>query len=460
MYVSRDSTEMINAPTFVGKQDGFGGCEMNRAEFEAAILDRDQFSRISRELRSRVDGARIHPSAPMTGVRKVSALSATAKNSWSDVATRYPLKSYSSNDLHRIGGVGVHKDPLEGLQLAVDRYRKLPSQAAATRLEMAINRLGISNSASEQVRKLMVDAIAVLSEKVEDKGETNFKGDNIAVTLFADANGHGNQIFGNLTFGGILTGWIDLGTVGFNDKISSLTLQVSPDEIGGRVFLFQNKGCLGQYAQFDAATATQNVVGFVGSALNDRASSVLIYRQFANEVIQSVAEIVPSDAITTLIDSTSGIESRRQPIFTWDPFPSGSDGHPNEPGNMFIYIRIPITVDVPHWFDYDAEIRFWVAPFVDENGLLQAGISYFGAWVEGGILASEILQRLMGDQGIPTVLGQVNVLLASATSVANLGGTFSSTYLLPGRNEAIGKTDDDVSIVLLPGPPPVSGPIQ
>jgi hypothetical protein len=304
------------------------------------------------------------------------------------------------------------------------------------------------------------EAIAVLGEKVEDKGDSGFQGDNIAVTLFADANGHGNQLFGNLTFGGTLTGWIDLKTVSFNDKISSLTLQVSADEIGGRVFLFQDKGCLGQYAQFEAAPGTQNVVGFVGGAINDITSSVLIYRRFANEFIQSVAEIVPSGTITSLVDATAGIKSRGPPVFTWDPFPSGSDGHPDEPGNMFIYIRIPITVDVPHWFDYDAEIRFWVAPFVDGNGLLQAGINYFGAWVEGGILSGEIVQRLMGDQGIPTVLGQVNSLLSSATSVANLGGTYSGSYLLPGRNEGRGKTDDDVTIVLLQGPPPVSGPIQ
>jgi hypothetical protein len=137
----------------------------------------------------------------------------------------------------------------------------------------------------------------------------------------------------------------------------------------------------------------------------------------------------------------------------------GDDGHPNEPSNMFVYIRIPITVDVAHWFDYDAEIRFWVAPFVDENGLLQAPLNYFGAWVEGGILSGDILDQLMGNHGIPTVLGQVANLLSSAASVANLVAPFSSVYLLPGRNEAKGNTDDDVTIVLLQGPPPITGPI-
>jgi len=32
-------------------------------------------------------------------------------------------------------------------------------------------------------------------------------------------------------------------------------------------------------------------------------------------------------------------------------------------------------------------------------------------------------------------------------------------YLLPGRNEPSGHTDDDVTIALIKGPPPTPGPI-
>jgi hypothetical protein len=56
--------------------------------------------------------------------------------------------------------------------------------------------------------------------------------------------------------------------------------------------------------------------------------------------------------------SLPGQSFRGDPIFTWDVFPDRSDGHPSAGGQMFIYVRIPVTVEIPNWFDYDPEIRF------------------------------------------------------------------------------------------------------
>jgi len=433
---------------------------VKKAEFEAVLLDCEQFKRLCEERKSCFSCTpRRASSAPSTRLRQLSSPAGTRDSTKSDAAAEFSKKFYSLNDLYRAGTSDVRRDPTEALRVSMEHYREKPSLTSATQLEMAINRLGIASAPDEKTKKLINRAIAVLGERIEDKGNSGFKGDNIAVTLWVDANSQGSQLFANLSYGGTLTGWVDLSSVNFDNKISSLTLQVSADEVGGRVFLFQNERFLGRYVQFDAPPGAENDVPYVGGYINDRTSSLLIYRRFANEVIQSVGEIVPPGTIKSLIDSTAGITSRGEPVFTWDLFPMGEDGHPNEPSTMFIYIRIPITVDVPHWFDYDAEIRFWVSPFVDENGLLQAPLNYYGAWVESGILSSDILDQLMGDQGIPSVLGQVTNLLSSAASVANLAATFSSLYLLPGRNAAMGYTDDDVTIVLLQGPPPVAGPI-
>lgn len=429
---------------------------MKKAEFEAILLDCEKLKRLCEERQrcSSCTPAR-GASRPATQLRQVTPLAGRPQSR--KLRDPYARKFYTFDDLHRRNE--ARTDPSEALRLAIEHYREHPSQTSAVQLEMAINRLGVSSVPDDKAKKLLARAAAVLSEKTSGGGDNGFKGDNVAVTFFKNADSNGSQLFANLTVGGTLTGWENLDSVNFNDEISSLTLQVSADEIGGRVFLFQNERFLGRYAQFDATAGAENDVGFVGSFMNDRTSSVLIYRQFANELIQQVAEFVPPGTIEALISATSGLSSRGAPIFTWDLFPDGSDGHPNAQSTMFIYIRIPVTVDVPHWFDYDAEIRFWTSPFIDENGDLQAPLNFFGAWVEGGILTGDVMDQLMGPTGIPSEVGQVETLLASAASVANLAAPFSSLYLLPGRNEAQGNTDDDVTLVLLQGPPPVPGPI-
>ena len=97
--------------------------------------------------------------------------------------------------------------------------------------------------------------------------------------------------------------------------------------------------------------------------MNDRTSSVLIYRKSANEISAALGDLVPASEVTAVISSQDGVSPRGDPIFTWDLFPDGKDDHPNETGKMYVYIRIPVTIDVPDWpFDYDAEIRFGSTP--------------------------------------------------------------------------------------------------
>ena len=71
-------------------------------------------------------------------------------------------------------------------------------------------------------------------------------------------------------------------------------------------------------------------------------------------------------------------------------------------------------------------------------------LDYYGAWVEGGIITDSVLSGLM--DGIGNNVGQVQGLVDSATAIANVFGPFSSSYLLPGRDDDKGNTDDDVTM--------------
>jgi hypothetical protein len=302
---------------------------------------------------------------------------------------------------------------------------------------MAINRVGISGRSEEKLLRLVSKAKQLLSEKQKKKGGKGFQGDNVTGTIFEHSDFHGSSLFLNLSdVGALLTGFVNLSVFHFNDKVSSAELTVSPDEVGGRLFLFQNDRFFGRYAKLDANAGEAPGLPSLGSFMNDRTSSVLIYRKSANEVSAALSSVVSASQVTAVISSQDKLSPRGDPIFTWDLFPDGKDGHPNETSKMYIYIRIPVTVAVEDWFDYDAEIRYWIYPFVDQDGKLHASLEYFGAWVEGGVISDDVLDGLMAPDGIPSSLGQVSDLVGPATDAVNIiSGPFSNMYLVPGRDE-------------------------
>jgi hypothetical protein len=428
---------------------------MKKAEMESLFMDCDRLKAFCEEAkRCRPCSTASGESKPQTRIQKVEGASAapTGDPKKGRIGASISTRPYRQADLFR---PGVSAD--DQLQLALRDYADKPSARGALLIEMAINRISSAAEPDETLRKLVDEAKHLLSKKRKPKKGDDFQGDNITGTIFADSDFHGASLFVNMFFGGLLTGWVDLGDVNFNDRVSSARLTASADEVGGRLFLFQNDHCNGRYVKLGAGSGGSDERSSLGSFMNDRTSSVLIYREFANEIPLSIGAFVPSGTIGSLIESQGGLSLRGEPIFTWDVFPDGSGGHPNAGGQMFIYVRIPVTVEIPNWFDYDAEIRFWISPFIDFAGELQAPLSFFGAWVEGGVISGQVLDGLM--QQIPNSLGAVQGLIDAAVNATDALGTFSSVYLLPGRNESSGHTDDDVTIALIKGPPPTPGPI-
>lgn len=116
------------------------------------------------------------------------------------------------------------------------------------------------------------------------------------------------------------------------------------------------------------------------------------------------------------------------------------------PSQKCIYVRVPICIDVPHWFDYDAEIRLWIYLYIDHAGHARGYVAWYGAWVEGGVKSGAILDRLMNE--IPNHTGAVNQRIVSALQTLD-AFTFQRLYYLPGEAHHTGHINDDVSIVLV-----------
>jgi hypothetical protein len=428
---------------------------MKKAELEALLMDCERLQAFCEEAkRCRPCHTASGGSKPQARVHRIDGVPTAPPPDPKKgrLAASLQRRSYRQADLFRSDASADDQ-----LQSALRDYVENPSARGALLIEMAINRISSGAQPDETLRELIEKAKHILSEKRKPRKGDDFQGDNVTATIFADSDFHGPSHFLNLFFGGLLTGWVDLGDINFNDRVSSAQLAASSDEVGGRLFLFQNDHCNGRYVKLEAGGGGTDERASLGSFMNDRSSSVLIYREFANEFLVTVGDFVPPDAIGSLIEGQGGLSLRGNAIFTWDVFPDGSDGHPDAGGQMFVYVRIPVTIDIPHWFDYDAEIRFWISPFIDLAGELQAPLSFFGAWVEGGVISSEVLDGLM--QQIPSSLGAVQGLINTAVRATDPFGTFSSVYLLPGRNDLSGHTDDDVTIALIKGPAPTPGPI-
>lgn len=430
---------------------------MTKQELEKLFMDCDRLKELCERMnRCRPCGSGNPSDRPKAQLARVPSDGRRPEPSADDIRYNRGFLGvpYKKADLFRAG-----MSAEEQLRDAVGQYRKEPSAKGAILIEMAINRIGISGSTDRELAGLVEEAKKLLAEKRKRKGKGGYQGDNVTGTLYQHTDFNGATMFLNLSAGALLTGFVNLSWFNFNDRTSSARHSASPDEVGGRLFLFQTDRFRDRYLKLDANGGDNPSLSSFGSFMNDRTSSVLIYRKSANEVVTSLGNLVSPSQITAAISEQESLYSRGDPILTWDLFPDGKDGHPNETGKMYVYVRIPVEVEVDDWFNYDAEIRFWIYLYVTQEGQLRAWPDYYGAWVEGGIYTDDVLAELMGPEGIVTSLPQVITLLDGATILANLGAPYSSVYLLPGRNEDRGNTNDDVTVVLVEGMPGPPGPI-
>lgn len=346
------------------------------------------------------------------------------------------------------------KTPAESLRLLTEQCKKNPGITNQFLVEDAVNRIINNGEADSETQKIIDGAIKLLSTKTLKKdGKAGDETDSIWSRLYQHSDFRGRSYYVNHSPGFVYRK-VRIGTLNsasLNDSISSLYVDASASEVGGRVILFQHDRFTGRYSSFltnASNPSTQVSTPYVGDFMNDRTSSILVVRKYDKELPPiSLANLGLQDAIRSFIGSVPRVSLRGQPVITWDMWPEGGSGQPNEPTRRYIYVKIPIEVDVPYWFDYDAEIRYWIYLYVDGAGTLRGYVDYYGAWVEGGVKTDSILDRIM--DALPGTLGTVNAQIRDALRVAESFGPYERQYFLPGDGSNSGNTASDVSLVLV-----------
>lgn len=213
-------------------------------------------------------------------------------------------------------------------------------------------------------------------------------------------------------------------TGNWNDTISSLRANAYAG-FNGNTYAFSDDNFVGKFAALNMDEGWTSWWSYVGDAMNDTISSAILVNRNKNELVINVYDQVAPVFISGMDNALKGTQvSRRGDPRIYSTFWPGYD-----PTKKFVSIEQDLTVSVPHWFDYDAQVRYDVYLYLDGRGSVQGYVAWIYVWVEGGILSGDIFNSLQPKlvAGASTLTSQLQSLLAA---FANF--TFSSLYLLPG----------------------------
>jgi hypothetical protein len=352
----------------------------------------------------------------------------------------------------RVPGIGMDLSPLDALKLAMRHFQNHPTKQANALALAAVNNALTSREPDSAIRHEVDTALSVL-RATSVAGEA---ADAIVARFFEHANLAGRSVV--LVDNGGFSGRMranDLRAVGLHDTISSLSLSTDPPEFLSSLLVFEHDRYVGNFRGFEISGGGNRVVNYIGDMLNDRISSALTFRHTRTDVRIVLGDLLIREVIDREIEKADGIYPRGGTELTWDAYPAAEqEGEPYSPWFSYILVKIPFSVDVPHWWDYDAEFRIWVRPILDGSGQLQLFIAFSYMWVDGGFYHDEIRDRLVRE--FSARLGTFTSLFNGIAALINLQSPFRGVSLLPGAmrgGDYIGATTDDVTLVLEKGTP-------
>ena len=128
-----------------------------------------------------------------------------------------------------------------------------------------------------------------------------------------------------------------------------------------------------------------------------------------------------------------------QPQFGWHAFtakPALSGGGALDAKRIYLTVRQKITVVLDGWADYAAAIQFWIRLRRNSDGQAVGWVQRASYWVESGVFASIIAQIVSPNLKLAVL--DINDAITAALAPANLPGTLTDIYFLPGQTPAAG----------------------
>ena len=345
------------------------------------------------------------------------------------------------------------RDPLDIVTALTADHAKQPSARAAALLEDALARVTSARCCSDaETEKAIEEAVRALKLPGKPGGSKAEQLDSLVCRFYEDRDFNGRNVAiafqGTATYRRIPRRSLDRW--GMHDAITSLWIDASEREVAGHAYLFEDDRFFGRYQRFSTnqGDPTERVRRpYVGDRINDRTTSMLLVRRFADE-LGPIPLTTPGlvQTVDDAIKRSSQISKRGDAFFTWDLWPDGGDDHPDDRRRKLVELRIPIRVDVPNWFDYDGELRYWIYLYVDD-GRVDGYVAHYGAWCETGLVGNKVLDGLM--ERAPSYVGRVESGVREQLKQLDALGPYRRLFYLPGDGGPRGHTDDNVSLVLV-----------
>ncbi len=216
----------------------------------------------------------------------------------------------------------------------------------------------------------------------------------------------------------------------------------------GNAWAFEHINFDGRFAALNVENGASSWWSYFGGAFNDVVSSSLIVAREPNDIVVPLGQQVGS-AFTSLFDAqTAGTRLSR----VGGPRVYGTFFPDYDPSRVFMTIDQNLTVSVPSWPDYSANVKYDVE-FYLSGGKLHGYARWSHVWVESGVFSGSVYDGIA-----PGLHGAKSSLTSAIESQLALFSSrnFADVYLLPGPPPDMSqfgffaKHDDDICLTLVP----------
>ena len=247
----------------------------------------------------------------------------------------------------------------------------------------------------------------------------------------------------------------------FDDKISSIQLRVTGEGEVGQAILINRSYFRGNFDQF-ITTPGQPLTANLSPARDNLAESLMLVRRSPNEVSIPLKDFGIAEKAAELLAQQPRLSPRGTIKVTWDMWLTGTltgplvapfnyEPHPIAPTKKFVLIRVPVTVHVPHWLDYSAELFLWFYLFIDSSGQPNGELAYADAWVAEGLKHDKIRETLRSTLNDNKLKTEVDGMLKPLLSYTDVLAPIRHFYYLPGsrteKSPSVGSVVNSISIV-------------
>ena len=261
-----------------------------------------------------------------------------------------------------------------------------------------------------------------------------------------------------------------LASFGLNEEITSIKLTPSQIDYQCSVMLFDQDNFEGNFRVFIGNDPVREIENLSSVKFNDKTKSIVLVNHASqlHMPFATTSEHIPiplgafRDVISDYINEeikkgvrSRGVEVQQRGAIKLSWSVRQIWGYNRMVVKLTVRLKVGLAIIGPIGDWYDAEVRYFLYPYVDRKRNVRVIMDHWHVWVEGGLfsgtISSELVKGACSDQTIGKVQNELNTMLDALNTTTD----WDSCYLMPGDvpvygwTDYEGHTDDDVALILV-----------